>query len=226
MVAFATVRTRIEDELNRTDLTTFITREINTAIAHYEPTRARFNEIRDWLIAVTVPGTRYYSLTSNFLSFDSVWIIFSNARIPLTHRTHEFIQEVDRQDTAIQGLPVDYSIYANELRLYPTANGSYSMFGSYLRSYARASTSGSLTTSDSVDLANGWLDEGEELIRLRAKRAIEIHYLKNEAAIAEAAGLAIQGDPFLSFPEKNAFIQFRRRVDSAVATGRIKPYEI
>ena len=72
MTDYNTMRTRIGDELNRTDETTraWINREINAAIAHYESMRTRWNEVQDWTVATTVSGTRLYSVTSDFIKMD------------------------------------------------------------------------------------------------------------------------------------------------------------
>lgn len=249
---YAGIRTVIADQLNRTDLGTQINREINNAIEHYEPVRAQFNEVRDWTVATTVSGTKYYSLTSNFLLADQVKVVYSGSYITLAERTWS---EIDRKDTDqagnILGLPYEYTIRGREIRLFPVPNGAYSLEASYVKSYPRCSLTGSHTFSGSSthtgtstasgsqthtgsgsstasqnNRSVGWTVYAHELITERAKAAVKIKYLRDQGAIQEQATFAVRGQDFLSFAEEAAWKAFARRQTSFFGTGRIEPYGV
>ena len=53
MSDFITMKTRVADELARNDLATFIGKEINTAVKHYESTRVRWTEVKEYALGNT-----------------------------------------------------------------------------------------------------------------------------------------------------------------------------
>ena len=217
MPSLQTMRERIADELNRSDLTAEIDRQINSAVRHYESTRMRWNEVRDWVVATTVPGTRYYSLTSDFLRFDSLKIARSGNYVDLRPRTWKSIEDRDSQVTATQGVPSDYVVYADQLRIYPAPDSSMTLVGSYIQ---RATTT-TLTASSS----GGWLayTGGEELIRARAVAGVRVDRLRQPQALAEMAQLAAQGKTILSIKEGIAYAALIDERNDALASGFIEP---
>lgn len=245
------LRQRIADELNRqsSDIISspslsvglIVNREINAAIAHYETTRFRWNEVREAALATTVSGTRIYSLTANFLSMDSLKVVYSGGYTSLTKRTYEYIENEDRRVSGSTGVPQDYVIYGNVLRLYPVPNGAYSLVASYIRrfpptsltpSYCAAipmggsSTLTPTTSASHNNRLNGWTTDGEELIRERAKAGCRIRYFYEEAALLEMASLQSAREPYLSVGEKIAFERLAAETNAALATGKIQPYGI
>ena len=80
------MRTRIADELNRTDLSAQIQREINSALQHYQTERWIWNEKREIVLFTTTPGTRYYSFTHDVIDFDTIKGVYNNAYIDINHR--------------------------------------------------------------------------------------------------------------------------------------------
>lgn len=226
MTDYTTMRARIADELDRDDLGTQINREINSAIKHYETTRTRWNEVMDWTVATTAAGTRTYSLTSNFLKMDTLKLKYNDSFIVLNFITWHQMEDEDRQITATQGVPEYFSIYAETLRLFPVPNGAYTLIGSYIRSYPRVSLTGSATSTASANASHGWLDEGEELIRHRAKTAVQILYLKDADAIAEHRQLLAQNRPFFSRAEEIAFKALMDETGEALSTGLLRPSRI
>lgn len=231
MTDYTAMRTRIADELFATSFadsgfTAAINREINSAIAHYETTRTRFNEVRDWTVDTTVAGTRTYSLTSNFLHFDTLKLKYNDSFIVLNPITWDQMEEEDRQITATQGVPEYFTVYAETLRLFPVPNGAYTLIGSYIRSYTPVSLTGSATSTASANAAHGWLNQGEEVIRNRARAAVEILYLKKPEAIVEMQHLLARDKPFLSRPEEVAFKALMDETIKALSTGLLRPARI
>ncbi len=244
------LRARIAEELERqpSDLIgspslsvgLVINREINNAIRHYESSRFRWNEIRENEFATTVAGTRTYSLPANLVRMDTLKIVYSNAWIMLDKRTWEDIEQRDRQPTGSRGLPYDYTVYGNVLRLYPVPNGAYTLVGSFIRRYRPTSLTGSFcsvvtmgggsltatTTASHNNRLDGWTTDGEELLRARAVAAYQINYTKNEDAIAEMRILLGAREPYLSIRERLAYERLADEAQDASAAGIIQPYEI
>ncbi len=229
------IRTRIADELNRTDLSTQINREINSAIKHYESMRVRWTEVKDWIIGTTVSGQRSYSLTVNFLKMDSVKLHYNTAYITLNKRSWGEMEEKDLSIDNSIGIPQDYVIYADSIRLFPVPNGAYTLQGSYIRRELPTSLTGRFTSTGTItptttashnNRSGGWYEHGEELIRYRAKAAVAINYIKNPTAMQEAGLLAVRGDSFLSVQEKQAYQALRDETNDALSVGRVRPYFI
>ncbi len=244
------LRARIAEELEREpsdiigspslSVGLVINREINNAIRHYESTRFRWNETRESEFATTVSGTRTVALPANLVRMDTLKVIYSATYIPLNRRTWDYIEEQDRLVTGAPGVPADYVIYGNILRLYPVPNQALTLVGSFIHRVRPTSLSGSycavvtmgggsMTATSSASHINrldGWTTDGEELIRARAVAAIEINYLKNETAKIEMGGLAAAREAFLSVREKQAYERLVDEAQDAGATGLISPYEI
>ena len=73
---------------------------------------------------------------------------------------------------------------------------------------------------------NAWMTHGEEVIRSRAKSAVEIKYLRKPVAIAEAAQLAAQGKKCLSYCELIARDSLLHETQQALSTGRLRSKEL
>jgi hypothetical protein len=217
---FTDMRDRIASELNRSDLTTEIDRQINNAVRHYESTRMRWNEVRDWNVGTTSAGARYYSLTTDFLSMDTLKVIRNGSYVSLAEKPFRWIDERDTSDAPTQGVPTYYTIYADLLRVYPTADSSMTMLGSYIK---RASTT-TLTASSSTT----WLHfrGGEELIRARAIAGVRVDRLRQRDAIAEMAGLVARREPFMAIKEQIAHGALIDERNDALATGLVTPVHI
>ena len=245
------MRIRILDEMElqesdvlgaRTALTAkyVVNREINAAIGHYESTRFRWNEERENQFTTTAQGTRTYSLPAGFMKFDSLKLNYQgDSYIPINPRAWKEIEHRDRDVDGSQGLPVDYAIYGNVLRLYPVPNGAYTLVGSFLKriniptsltgSFCAVTTMGqqSLTATSTAShnsRLNGWTTDGESLIRARAVASVEIFYRQNSDTITEQRQLAAQREDFLSIREMQAFERIMDESQDVQTTGRVMPY--
>lgn len=217
MTNFVTMRNRIADELARSDLDTFIGREINTAIKHYESDRFWWTEVKEHSLGNTVDGERYYALPSDFIRVDSLKITFGGAYYDLTPRIWEFLERQDKQATASpKGLPKDYALYGDNIRLYPVPDGAYALSLSYLQR---------LTDLSADTDTNAWMTFGEELIRSRASAAVQIKYLRKPSAVAEAAQMASLGKKVLSACECIALESLKGEAAQRLATGRLRTTE-
>lgn len=244
------LRARIAEELDRQpsdiigspslSVGLVINREINNAIRHYESSRFRWNETRESEFATTVNGTRTYALPADFVRMDTLKLKYNNAFITVHARVWDDIEERDRQITGSLGIPHDFTIYGNILRLYPVPNQSLTLVGSYLHrirptsltgSYCAVVTmgGGSLTATSTASHNNrldGWTTDGESLIRSRAVAAFEINYAKNEAAKLEMGALMQNREAYLSIRERQAYERLSDEAQDAQAAGIVRPYEI
>ncbi|MBM3505140.1 MAG: hypothetical protein FJX65_14855 [Alphaproteobacteria bacterium] len=217
MTDFVTMKSRIADELARSDLATFVGREINSAIKHYESTRFWWNEEKEFALGNTANGTRYYATPANFIRADSLKINYNGAFYDLTPRIWEYIEHRDNQSTPTKGAPREYAVYNDNFRLFPVPDGTYAMLLSYLKRQT--------DLSGDTD-SNGWTTFGEELIRTRAARSIEIRYLRKPVAIAEAAQMAALGKHFLSNAECIAFESLKDEMQERLSTSRLRSKEL
>ena len=191
MTTFATMKTRIVDETLRDDLTPAqLGHAINDAIALQEGERYSFN-VRRYRI-LTVAAQEYYDikapalLTSagtavgtgeTLLELDSITTTVSNRPYPLTPRTQQWMDE--QQDSNFLGQPADYTIYGQQLRIFPVPDAAYPIDLSGLARLAPNPLSQDAHT-------NAWMTEGERLIRAQAKVLIYRDILRDPDGVALA----------------------------------------
>ena len=248
MTDTANMRTRIADELNRQpseiigspslSVGLVINREINSAIKHYESMRTSWSEVKDAVFGETTSGQRSYSLSTSdirWLKIDSIKLEYNNSYITLDPITWSEMEEKDRQITGSTGLPQNYVIYSKQVRMYPVPNQSMTILMSYLERPLLTSLTGCFTgtgsqtptsTASHNNRLGGWYDDGAALIRARAKAAVQIKYLRDGNATAEAALIAQTGGSFLSMIEKQAYERLTDEIQDQLSTGRLKPYFI
>lgn len=243
----ARMRQVIADELNRRPseiigspsltVESAINREINAALSHYAGLRTWWMEKKDSVVGVTVDGTRSYSLSSDVIKPDSIKLEYNNSYIYLIETTWDEMEEQDRQITGSKGIPQDFVIYGNELRMYPVPNQSMTILMSYTMRPRLTSLTGSTTASGTSTASpsssgshhnqvGGWYVYGESLIRHRAKAGVLINYLRDTHARQQAALLASGNMEFLSMEEKQAYTQVRDEVNDRIAAGKTQPYYV
>ena len=216
MTTFAIMRSRIADELHRTDLTTQINRAIETAIDHWGPERFFFNE--KFSSFATVASTQTYSAgnasLTDVLRVNTMRVNVNSAtRIPLTQWTWQ--QFIDRDiATAQTGIPDYYVWYADSLLLYPIPNAAYTAQLTVIMRLPEVSAS----ATDGA--TNAWMTSAETLIRQRAKAVVRTDFLRDADALAEAQRLA--GTRFLTALEQAAYAALLAQTDGK-GTGRIVP---
>lgn len=242
----AALRTRIADELNRQpseiigspslSVGLVINREINSALKHYESMRVSWGERRDVVFMETTDGTRTYSLSRShvrYVKIDSIKLEYNNSYIPLRETTWDEMEQMDRQITGSTGIPQNYTIYSNQIRMYPTPNQSLTILLSYLERPLLTSLTGSWTATGSItptsstshnNRIGGWYEHGADLIKERAIASVRINYLREEEARAEMTLLFGRGEEFLSVRERSAYLALRDEINDQLSVGRLKPY--
>lgn len=115
---------RIADELARTDLTSQIQLEINSAILHYA-SRQLWGTEGSWTIS-TVAGQRLYSVASNFRSIDSAIASYNsgNYQYPIIAKTWAYILSIDFGLANFNSYPQYFAYQGNQFRFYPPTLGS------------------------------------------------------------------------------------------------------
>lgn len=185
MSTLAALKSRIADELARTDLNSQIAQAVSEAIYDYQSTRFSFNQARESLS--TVADQEFYTsddLPGEVIEIDSI-------RATINGRTYQLAvwgyQELDRiaSTTNTTGQPLAWAWYAEELRLYPVPDGAYTLTISYHKRID--------APSDAEE--NVWTNEkyAGQLIRYSALRRIALDYLKDDAEGAKyAQGESVQ----------------------------------
>jgi len=188
MATYGDMINRINDELLlKNEYTTQIQRAIQSAIQLYQKTRFRFNHGR--ATSTIPPDFEYIEPPPDMIEEDELMLIDGNERRPLVKRTYLWIGNQSR-DLSYRARPLFYAIETDDVRLYPIPDQSYELQLSFLKKLPALNAN-----SDS----NAWMDDGEELIRLRAKRIILEDVLRGPESFAEADRLKVreEGDPML-----------------------------
>lgn len=200
MSTLGDMKTRIADELARSDLSSQIDKAITTAIAHYESERFGFNETRT--TAGTVNAQRYLDLPSNFITEDHIDINVNGNDYRLIEIAYTELE--DRQvNSSLTGYPFRYAKYRERLWFYPIPNGSYTVTLSYVKK---------LDALSSDTDSNSWTNIGEELIRARAKFDLYLNVIRNpeEADLMKAL-------------EMSAFESLKSKTSKKIGIGKLRP---
>lgn len=209
MATLAVLKARIADELARADLSTQIGRAITSAIAHHERRRFYWNEA----VATfsTVAAQEYYSTAAladiaTLARIDSLRVTVNSGMYPLTARSVEWM-EFYSSGTPSTGDPTDYCYHSQRIRLYPVPAAVRTMTLVYVKRLAAL-------TSDTQN--NAWTDDGEELIRTRAKVDLLENVIREEAGFAEATRLRAREAEILS--------EISGETNARIGSGTVQAY--
>jgi|SRR5690348_14629649 len=123
--------TRIADELARSDLSSQIQLEINSAILYYA-SRQLWGTEGSWTTS-TVSGQRLYTPAVNFRSIDRIVASYNsgNWQFPVEARTFDFITEIDFGLANYSAYPQYFCYQSNQIRFYPPTfpNGTIYVYG-------------------------------------------------------------------------------------------------
>lgn len=188
MSTLAVIKSRIADELARDDLTSQIAYAITDAIEAYEDRRFHFNEGRA-ITFDTVASQEFYdsddaAALATVQKLDYVVLYIGDTPYHLRPMTPAEIETASTNGTNT-GQPGWYCWYGNQIRLYPSPAGAWTVrIGASIKVAAPASDS---------EANNPWMTHAERLIRSRAKLELALHVLKDQdlaatmnAAVTEA----------------------------------------
>lgn len=166
-----------------------IQQAIQNAIAKWEREHFYFNEIEAINSVSTVKAQEFYTAaTWPFITaqihIDKIWVLVSNNRYSLNPRTEQYISDTSL-NPSVQGQPIDYSYYAETIRLYPIPDGIYPITIEGTQKFS--------TLVNSAD-SNSWTTEAADLIKAEAKSDILTNILK-QTDLANIQKNLIYGDP-------------------------------
>lgn len=140
--------------------------------------------------------------------FDKIWILVSNNRYTLTPRTEQYLSDISVNPNN-SGQPVDYSIYAETLRLYPIPDGVYPLTFEGVQRFSLL-----INSTDT----NVWLQDAANLIKAEAKCDILENILK-QTDLADRQRLLIYGTDNV----KGYLDEIRYETDTRQASNKVRP---
>ena len=201
-----TMRARIADYINRSDLNTQIDLEINRAIEHYaKKNRFWFNETTGTFN--TVSGQLIYTSSDSIpsiireIDFVKIALVATTNNIELTEKSYEWIQH-QVVNTSSTGTPAHYAYYKENFYIYPIPGAVYTITVSYVKGYA------ALTAAQSNDFTTN----AEDLIEARAMRMVYDFLLKNEKMADRCA-----------IKEAEELVNLQGETQRLIATGKVNP---
>lgn len=217
MATYGDMQARIADELGgRTDLAVQIQLAIQTAIAKWERERFYFNERRAANAFATAQGQEFYGAAdyaplATMAHLDKVTVLVNGNRYTLAPRLAQYLEDVSVSST-VQGQPIEYAYYAEQLRLYPIPDNAYPVNLLGTTRFAPLANAGD---------SNAWTLDGEALIRCEAKMDLYENTLQ-QSDLADRMRLLIHGDP--SKPGHRGY-HYALKAETArrAAVGRTRP---
>ncbi len=205
-MSYGDMQTRLASEMARTDLTTEIQNEIQSAILFYTPQRFWFNEEKATIQCTN--GERYYALPTDFQALDNLSAQVAGTpstgyaySYRLKQRTEQYLSAIDFGTTNWAGYPQEFALYANQLRLYPPPLANVQLTLSYIQVQPPL-----VNTTDT----NEWMEDGEELIRHRAASQLFANYLMNPQMAQARAQL-----------EQMALLRMRQETANRIMSGKV-----
>lgn len=206
---------RIADELARGDLSSQIILEYKSAISYYESQRNWNNEVRlsTSLTASTAAEFTDLPATRPCIDIDTVSINETSGEYKLIER-RPYAWFEQKQAGGITGEPTHYCVYGNQIRWYPIPDDDYTMMVSGIFEDSSTLTSTACSTFWTNDLPS-------DLIRARAKAAVQINYLGDQAVKQEMIQVANEG--YLSAMERAYHKALLRRIKNRITSGFVEP---
>lgn len=198
MATYAEMKTRVADELRRSDLTTHIPNTILRAIKFYSQMPLWFNETSTDLTATV--SQAYVAVPSDFLFEDSFFITISGYDSRMIAADYS---ELIASRPSGNAQPTRYSYYQNRMELDCKSDSAYSMPLKYIKELTALSADGD---------TNSWTTDGEDLIIFRSCKML-CSGMVNDQRRAATYG----------FLERDALNGLRGLRDEKVMTGRITP---
>lgn len=217
MTTYGDMQTRIADELGgRADLAAQIQLAIQTAIARWAAERFYFNELRIANAFSTVQGQEFYGASdyaplATIAHLDKVTVLVSGNRYTLAPRLAQYLEDVS-VNPIVQGQPIDYAYYAEQLRLYPIPDNAYPV-----------SLLGTTRFADLVNTgdSNPWTIDAEALIRCEAKMDLYENTLQ-QPDLGDRMRMLIHGDP--SKPGHRGYLTaLKAETTRRAAVGHMRP---
>lgn len=198
------MKSRIADEIARTDLTSQIGLAIEEAIDEAATNRFWFNEARA-LTFSTVAGQEYYTSDelAAMVEIDAIWFTANGQRRNLSVAGNINVNDLS-DGSPSSGEPSNWSRYGDEFRLHPIPRDVWTVS-------IDGTTKFPELTDD--DQSNPWMVQGERYVRALAKRILFADVIRDfdEAQIQQTLA-----DRYLG--------QLISQTYDKVATGRVRAW--
>jgi hypothetical protein len=196
---YVQLRSRIADDLNRTDMTSQINQQIKLAIKHYRTFPMWFNEARTTLTASS--SASFLTVPTDYL--DTVELYIKVGGYPVRMEAKDLNSIVEYRPTS-GSQPGAYAYFGDRFELDYEVNQQYEFPLWYIKELTELS-------ADADE--NEWTKTGEDLIVYRAEAKLYRHVLKDAKAAAEAERSEREA--------RTAILRFR---DQKIGTGQAKPW--
>lgn len=204
MTTLGVLKSRIEDDLARSDLTSQIASAIEDAIDEYKDRRLGFNETVSAALPLTA-GTPSYAVPSDFQKLDLMLHVDSSGETRMHQIEYSTYRDWIFKPDTTQGQPQHFAIYDQKFFFFPTPDNSTDTYKvSYLQD---------LGVPGDDSSSNAWTTTGRNLIRARAKGDIYMHVIRDRV---EAADCYAEAERQLN--------RLLRQARQARVTGRIKAH--
>lgn len=174
MTTLGTMLTRIENEINRSDIDSNIYDAVISAIAFFEPQQFYFNQAAP--ATVTTTADQRYTLLSGISDF----LYPLSLRVTDTANQYRYLEpmtfsEIEMMYTSdsITGFLYNYAVYAERFYWWLIPDAAYTVTVNYIKSLTRPSSSSDTTYT------SAWMTDAEAMIRAKAKFYIYSDVLKN-----------------------------------------------
>lgn len=213
MTTLGILKARIADDLARSDLTSQIGNEIESAIEHFRGTRLYFTETRGVTFNTSI-GQGIYTVIDNasipmFFEMDDVFVTDSGQRHRLTRCDPQELEYL-MDSAASSGRPNRWAWFDQSIYLYPLPDIAYSVRP--IGAIERASP------ANDAEEDNVWMTEAFELLRCRAKWYLYGHVIKDANMALTYGGLDGMGGGVGA-----ALAALRKKTTSQRAMGVITP---
>lgn len=196
--------TRVQDELDRTDIDSQIDRELRRAVEHYERQRWWFNETA--LTTTATSSTASLVVPDNLLLLDDVELVVSSRHSLLTQYSWDRFRETWREGTNTHGEPYVWAWRNSEVWWGPPPNQDYEIILWYVKT--------EFPQSFSDGTSNAWTQLAEDMITARALVTIG------------GRTLQLPSDTLRSWKamEKDAYASLCLYSEQKLMTGSVKPW--
>src|SRR3990167_6974218 len=174
MSTYEDLRSRIEVDINRTDITAQVQQQIKLAIKHYGTFPFWFNEARTTLTASS--SASFLTVPSDYLDIVELYINVGNYPIRMDQKP---LNEIIEFRPPSESQPGCYAYFADRFELDYKVNQEYTFPLWYIKEPA------ALPGASGTGL---WASQGEGLIVYRAEKILYSRVLKNQTE-ASACGV-------------------------------------
>lgn len=217
MTTLTLLKSRVADDLLRTDLTSQIANAISDAINYWQETRFFFTESRTATFATVAAQSAYTSADDAdiplVIDLDTVVINDGDTDLEMTLTDPVYIQLL-LSNSVGSTVPSRYSYYQETFRLYPAPDAAYTV-----RLFGQFEIAEPATDSEAN---NVWMTKGFELIRATAKGLLAAHTLKDpgmQIAMFGAEGVPNQNHGMVG----SAAQKLLRQSSKKNSTGYVTP---